>query len=181
MLRHERVHKTPANRGIKEFRLTLVRRAGFSHHERRTRHRFHAAGNQQLGIAGFDRPGGKADGIQTRSAQAVNRGARHGMRVTGQQRRHVRHVAVIFPGLIRTAENHIINCCRVEPGITTQELTQRDCRQVVGAHTGQRAAVAANRRTDPVTNKGVAHYTSPVIVPPMRCDLPRNRATIFCC
>jgi acetyl-CoA acetyltransferase len=42
--------------------------------------------------------------------------------VMGKARRHVRHVAVILTGLVRTAENHIINRCRVEPGVTAQKI-----------------------------------------------------------
>ena len=96
---------------IKEFRLTLVRRAGFSHHERRTRHRFHAAGNQQIGIAGFDRPGGKADGIQTRSAQAVNRGARHDLAAIP-----LRELLSRNPGLDPAAIDDVIFGCANQAG-----------------------------------------------------------------
>ena len=79
------------------------------------------------------------------------------MRETCQQRRHMRHIAVIFARLIRAAVNHVIDRGRVKPGVAAQQRPQRDRRQVVGAHAGQRAAVAANRRADPVTNKGLAH------------------------
>ena len=49
---HERIHKSPADGGIKDFRLTLKRGGGFAHHKRRARHRLHAARNQQPNSAG---------------------------------------------------------------------------------------------------------------------------------
>ena len=126
MLLHERVHKTPADGGIKQLGLTLERRAGFAHHKRRPRHRFHAAGNHQIRIPGFDGACGKADRIQAGTTQPVDGGAGDALRVARQQRRHMRHVAVIFPGLVRAAENHIIDSRWIETRITAQQLSQRN-------------------------------------------------------
>ena len=122
---HERIHKSPADGGVEDLRLTLKRRRGFAHHERRTGHGFDATGDQQIAIPGPDGARRKANGIQTGAAQAVNGGAGYRLRQPGQQRRHARHVAVILPGLIRAAEDHVIYALQIELRVTRQQRTQR--------------------------------------------------------
>ena len=122
---HERIHKSPADGGVEDLRLTLKRRRGFAHHERRTGHGFDATGNQQIAIPGLNGARRKAKGIQTRAAQTVNGGAGNRLRQPGQQRRHARHVAVILSGLIRAAEDHVIYALQIELRVTRQQRTQR--------------------------------------------------------
>ncbi len=83
---HERIHKSPADGGVEDLRLTLKRRGGFAHHERRTGHGFDATGDQQIAIPGPDGARREAKGIQTGAAQAVNGGTGNGLRQPGQQR-----------------------------------------------------------------------------------------------
>ncbi|SAB25503.1 Uncharacterised protein [Enterobacter hormaechei] len=123
---HERIHKSPADGGIEDLRLTLKRRGGFTHHERRTGHGFDATGDQQIAIPGLNGARRKAKGIQTGAAQAVNGGTGNGLRQTGQQRRHARHVAVILSGLICAAEDHVIYALQIELRVTRQQRTQRN-------------------------------------------------------
>ena len=120
MLRHERVHKTPANGGIENFILALESAGGFAHHERRAGHGLHATGNHQVAITGADSAGGKAQRIQTGTAEAVQGGAGNGLWQPGQQEGHPRHVAVVFPRLVRAAKNHVINTFRIQTRITQQ-------------------------------------------------------------
>ncbi|MNS18481.1 hypothetical protein D3C72_501750 [compost metagenome] len=178
---HERIHKTPADGGIKHLRLTLERRGRFAHHERRAGHGLHATGDQQIRIARFNRPSGKTDGVKSGTAQTVDRRAGHRLRESGQQRCHARHVTVVFSGLICTAEDHIVNTFSVQVRIARQQRTQRHSRQIVGAYTRQCTAITPHRGTNTITDKCITHQASPVTLPPMRCDLPRNKATVFCC
>ena len=165
---HERIHKSPADSGIKDFRLTLKRGGGFAHHKRRARHRLHAARNQQLAIARLNGAGSKTNRVQPRSAQAVNGGSGHRLRQPGQQGRHARYVAVIFPRLVSAAENHIVDPLEVELGIAGQQRAQRHGTEIVGPDCGKRAAVATHRGSNAITNKCVTHQASPVTLPPMR-------------
>ena len=106
---HERVHKTPADGGIEHLGLTLVWRGRLAHHERRAGHRLYATGNHQVRIARFNGTGGEANRIKTRTAQTVNSGAGNAVRIARQQRRHMRNVTVIFPGLVGAAENDVVD------------------------------------------------------------------------
>ena len=53
------------------------RGAGLGHDERRAGHALHAAGDDQVGVAGADRPGRDGDGVQPGAAQPVHRAAGH--------------------------------------------------------------------------------------------------------
>ena len=123
---HERIHKSPADGGVEDLRLTLKRRGGFAHHEGRTGHGFDATGDQQIAIPGLNGARRKAKGIQTGAAQAVNGGTGNGLRQPGQQRRHARHVAIILSGLICAAEDHVIYALQIELRVTRQQRTQRN-------------------------------------------------------
>ncbi len=165
---HERIHKSPADGGIKDLRLTLKRGGGFAHHKRRTGHRLHAARNQQIAVARPDSACGKTNRVQPGAAQAVDGGPGDRLRQPGQQCRHTRHVAVIFPRLVGAAEDHIIYPLEVELRVAGQQRTQRHGTEIVGPYRGKRAAVAPHRGSNAITNKCITHQASPVTLPPMR-------------
>ena len=114
---HLRVNKTPADGRVFHFHGTAERAFGFTHHERRTRHALYAARNHQLRFTTFNRPRRHADGIKAGAAKTVDGATRYRLRQPGQQQRHTRDVAVIFPGLIGAAINHIVNTRRIQPTI----------------------------------------------------------------
>ena len=165
---HERIHKSPADGGIEDLRLSLKRRGGFAHHKRRAGHRLHPARNQQVAVARLNGARGKTNRVQPGSAQAVDCRAGDRLRHTGQQQRHARHVAVIFPRLVGTAENHVVNPLQVELRVAGQQRAQRHGAEIVSSNGGKRAAVAAHRGSNAITNKCVTHQASPVTLPPMR-------------
>ena len=96
-------------------------------HEGRARHRFDAAGDGELDLAGADRARGGADRLHARGAQPVERRARHAVRQAGEQQRHARDVAVVLAGLVgaavdrrrRASPNRPWDCARISALIGT--------------------------------------------------------------
>ena len=129
---------------------------GLGHHEGRPAHAFDAPGDDQFGLAGLDGACGGYDRVHTRTAEAVDRGAADLRWQAGEQGRHARDVAVILARLVGTTEDHVIDGVPVEVVRGHQRL-QRDGAQIVGAHRGERPAIAADRRADIGTDECVGH------------------------
>src|SRR5471030_1263437 len=155
---HQRIGKAPADGGVVDRRGAGKSRVRLAHHERRARHRLDAAGEHQARLAGADGARGRADRVHARTAQAVDGSARHFLRQAGQQRRHARHVAVVFAGLVGAAVDDVVDGAPVDAGITAHQLAQRQRAEVVGADVFQRAGVAADRGADRVADKGISHF-----------------------
>ena len=131
--------------------------ARLAHHERRPRHRFDAAGNGKIDLAGPDRAAGSTNGIETGGAEPVEREAGNRFRQAGQQQRHPRHVAVVLAGLVGAAEIDFVDLGPVELGMPRHQRLDRDRRQIVGADFGERSAEAADRGAYGIANKHIAH------------------------
>ena len=123
------------------------------------RHVFHAAGDENIAFTGADGTRGLVDGSQARSAQPVDGDAGHFNREAGEQQRHARHVAVIFAGLVGTAQVHFLNQRRVQL-VTQQDRFQHMGSQVVGADGGQSAAQRADGGADRINDNGLGHRYS---------------------
>ena len=113
---HQRVDEAPADGGVENIGGAGKCLRRLAHHERRPRHRFDAAGDCEIDLAGADRASGSPDCIEPRGAQAVQRLAGNRIRQARQQQRHPRHVAVVLAGLVGAAEINLVDRGPVEPG-----------------------------------------------------------------
>ncbi len=112
-------------------------------------------------LAALDCPRGDGDRVHARSAQPVHRRPRHGSGQPGQQQRHARDVAIVLARLIGAAVDDVVDRRPVDPRIALDERTDRNGRQVIGADSRERAAVAAERRADRVAEEGIGHCGAP--------------------
>ncbi len=106
---HQRIDEAPADGGVENLGGARKRFRRLAHHEGRPRHRFDAAGNGEIDLAGADRAPRSADGIKARGAEPVEREAGNRIRQARQQQRHPRHVAVVLAGLVGAAEIDLID------------------------------------------------------------------------
>ena len=130
---------------------------GLGHDERRARHRLDATGDDHLGLPGADEARGAGDRVQARAAQAVDGCPGTDTGSPASSSRHARDVAVVLAGLVGTAEQHLLDGRRVERGLRFSSARSASARQVVGAHAGERAAVAADGRAHGIADEGVGH------------------------
>ena len=124
-LPHQFIDEAPADGGVIHRISAAERGFRLRHHKRRAAHAFHPAGDQQIGLAGFDGPRRHADRVHAGTAKPVHRGARHGHRQPRQQSRHAGHVAVIFPRLIGAAIDHILDRCPIHSRIALDQRPDR--------------------------------------------------------
>src|SRR3990167_2198049 len=96
-----------------------------------------------LGGTVADGAGGGDDGIQTAGAEAVDGQGGDGFGQARQQHRHAGDVAVILARLIGAAENHLVYGQIVQ----VQQAVDHAGGQIVGAHGGKAARVAADGGT----------------------------------
>ena len=115
------------------------------------------------------------DRLEAGAAQPVDRLAGDLDRQPGEERGHAADVAVVLARLVRRAEDDVVDRRGVDPG-ALDERADDVRRQVVGPHVLQRAAVAAERRAQPVDDDGRAGWIAahgpmvrrwtPVLPPP---------------
>jgi len=74
---------------------------------------------------------------------------------TRKERRHACDVAVVLARLVGAAEEYVLDRRRVERRLTLEECRDGDRRQVIGAHGCERTAVAPDRRTHRLADKGL--------------------------
>ncbi len=78
----------------------------------------------------------------------------------GQEQRHARDVAVVFAGLVGAAVKHLVELFPVDMGVALLQRAQRHRGQIVGAHLGERAAEAADRRARGVADEDFTHFVA---------------------
>ena len=76
------------------------------------------------------------------------------------RRGHAADVAVVFAGLVGAAVVQVVDRGPVDAGIARDQRGDRQRGQVVGAHGGQRAAVAAEGGADGVADECVGMLCS---------------------
>ena len=156
-LRKAGVDEAPADSGVGDLRHPAGERAvGLELHQRRPAHRFHAAGQHQVGLAQADRARGLVDRLQPRRAQAVHRHARDLHRQPGQQQSHASHVAVVLSRLVGVPEEHFVDRRRVDL-VALHRGGHHPRGEVVGTHARQRAAVAPHRGPHRIDHERLAH------------------------
>ena len=176
MLVHGAVHKAPADGGIVDFGAPGKGAIGLGHDQRRAAHRFNAAGDNHLGLAGANGARGTAHRIQPRSAQPVDRNPRHRLAQARQQHRHARHIAIVFARLVGAADHAFIH---LQPGNGRGQVADHTCQHIVGAQLCQCPAIAPNGRAQPLADIGLSHSVSSSKCCPEICrDKPRNKATL---
>ena len=164
---HLRVNKAPADGGILHLHAAAKGALRFPHHKRRAGHALHPAGDHQLRLPAFNRPRRNADRVKAGTAQAVDGAPGHALRQAGQQQRHSRHVAVVFPGPVGAAKDHIVNARWIQSRVPRQQRFQRQRRQVVSAHRRQGTAETAKGCTHRITDKCLIHHRFLTRFPPV--------------
>ncbi len=152
-----RVGEAPAEGRIGHLaRAAIVGGFGLELDVRRAGHRFDAAADEHVTVADRDRVRRRVDRLEPGAAQPIDGQATDLDREVGQQQRHPRDVAVVLAGLVRAAEDHVLDEGRVEAG-AIHHGTQHGGGEIVGPDARQGAAVAADRRPDRLDDPGFAN------------------------
>ena len=152
----QRVDEAPAERGVANFGTALERLLRLGHHERRARHRFDAAGNGEIDLAAFDGARGVADRIETGGAEPIYCEAGNRVGQSGNEQRHARDVAVVLARLVGAAEHDLVERRPIHVRMALDQRPDRRGGEIVGAHLGERAAVAADRGAHRIAEEDVA-------------------------
>ena len=132
---------------VGRFRLELdVRRAG---------HRFDAAADEHVTVADGDRVGRRVDRLETRAAQPVDGLPADLDREAGEQQRHPGHVAVVLAGLVRAAEDDVLDERRVDARAIDHRAQDRGG-EIVGSDARKRTPIAADRGAHGLDDPGLA-------------------------
>jgi hypothetical protein len=141
-----RIREAPAERRVVD-RPISARKSSvrLRHRERRPAHRLDSSRDQHLALSDAHRPAGGDDGLEAGSTETIHGRSGHLLGHSGQERRHARDVPVVLPGLVRAAEDDVLDLERVD-------ACALDCgadgerRQIVRAQLREAAAVAPDRR-----------------------------------
>ena len=173
-----RVRKPPAELGVVGDDVAARPRPVALHHrERRAAHRLDAAGDEEVALPRSDRPARFDDGREAGGAEPVDGDAGNGLRQPGEQQRHARDVPVVLAGLVRAADEDVLDLARRHAG-SVDRGTDGEGGEIVGPRPGERAAVTADRRPHGREDHGArrryavtAHLSSPLLVhPPPPCS-----------
>ncbi|MNF85165.1 hypothetical protein D3C84_675520 [compost metagenome] len=144
------------------------------HHEGGAAHAFRAAGNEQLALAAPHRASRIQHRCQARAAQAVDGQAADRHRQAGKQGGMAGQVAAVFAGLAGAACDQVFVVLEGE-GIAHHQGMHHLRQQVVRAHAGQGAAVAAEGRTQAVVDIGRHAPSSGVVKGRPSCTRRRSQ------
>lgn len=129
---------------------------GLGLHPGRARHRLHAPGNHDVGVAGADRLRGESDGAHARGAEAIDGQAGDGIRKPGEQHGHPGDVAVVLARLIGRTEDHLVDRLGRHAG-TRHRAADHESGEVIGADGCQHPAVPPDRGAHTADEKRVRH------------------------
>ena len=177
---HQRIDETPADCRVENLDLARKGGVGLALDEGRARHRFDAASNGEVHLAGLDSARGGADRLHARCTKTVKRHARHAVGQPRQEQRHARDVAVVLAGLVGAAEEHVVELFPVDMGVALPQRADRHRGEVVGAHIGERAAEAADRRARRVADEDfthVCHHAASAVARAVRACSSRSTAS----
>ena len=121
-------------------------------------HRFGAAADRHVLLAGHDLRRGEIDRVEAGRAEAVDLHTRHAVAVTGHERRSAREVGGGLAHRIDHAHHHVVDQHRIEL-IAARDLAERLRRQIERGDLVQRAVglAATTRRADVIVDEGVGH------------------------
>src|SRR5208283_4336658 len=97
---------------------------------------------------------------EARSAEPVHRRTRNPLRQAGKQQRHARDVAIVLAGLVRAAQDDVVDRARIERRVALQQRFERDGSKIVGANAGQRTAIASERSSDYIADKSFFRHST---------------------
>jgi hypothetical protein len=151
------IHEPPAERRVVDFaRPAIPATIRLGHDVRRASHRFDASADEHVPIADRDRVRRRIDGLEAGAAQAIDRLAADLDREARQQRRHSGDIAVVLAGLVRAAEDDVLDEHRIEAG-AVHHRPEHEGGKVVGSDARQRTAVAPDRRPDRLDDPGLTN------------------------
>ena len=81
---HLAIDKAPSDGCVENFSFSRKGAIGLGHDHGRAGHAFHAAGQNEIRLTGFDGAGTHGDCVQSRTAQSVQRDAGHALWQPGQ-------------------------------------------------------------------------------------------------
>ena len=131
------IDEAPAQHGVLELHRAVERALGLAHDIGRAGHALDAARDHHVGLAELHGARRMAGGLETRTAQAIDRGARHLDRQAGQQARHARHVAVVLARLVDAAIDHVVDRAPIDIGIALHQRLDRMGGEIVDPHRRQ--------------------------------------------
>lgn len=110
-----------------------------------------------MGLPQLREATGLQNGLEAGTAQPVDRhsGNLHGQ--SSEQCGHACDIAVVLPGLIDVAVDHVIESGPVHRGIAVHECAYRNGCEIIGPHAGQLAAVAPEGRAHRIADVGFGH------------------------
>jgi hypothetical protein len=134
---------------------------GLLHHPRAqpgARHRLHPGRDVLVALAGADRVRRHPDRHQRRGAEAVDGAAGDVVVQAGEQRGVAPDVVALLPHAGGRAHEHVVGLGEVDVGVALDERPDRQRRQLIGAHSLQRAlARASDGRADGVDDHCFGH------------------------
>ena len=151
-----RVDQAPAQRGVGHVGGGRPRPRALGQDHRRARHRLHAAGHDDVGLAAADLLRGRRDGLQAAGAQPVDGVAGGLVGQAGEQRGHARDVAVVLARLVGGAEDHLVDRVVGHAG-ALERGAEHERGEVVGSRVGEGAAIAPEGRADAADEEGIGH------------------------
>ena len=108
------------------------------------RHRFRAAGHDDLRGAAPDPFGGQRDRLQAAGAEAIDGHSRSFDRQTRTQSGNARHVHPLLAFRHGAAEDHVVNFLSIQSGNARERFLDDQCGQIVGPAGAQRPFVSAS-------------------------------------
>jgi hypothetical protein len=159
------VDEAPADRGVDQLNVPAREAAlRFERRERRARHRLDPARENEVGLAEANLAGGLDRRLQAGRAEPVDRQARHRRGQAREQGGHARDVAVVLARLVRAAQVDLLDARGVQL-VALDGGSDHAGGQIVRAHAGEDAAVAADRRAQSVDNHGFPHLDERTLGP----------------
>ena len=149
-----RIDEAPAQGRIEDFGIAREGFARLAHDERGAGHALDASRDGDIHFAGANGASRRAQRVETRTAQAIDRRAGHFLRDARKQQRHARDIAVVLAGLVGAAREDVLDRARGQAGNAGEQAGERVGEQVVGPHAGQRAGVTANGRAHAGAQEG---------------------------
>src|SRR5207245_2817057 len=126
-----RIHDTPAHGRIGDLRrLPAPWLALLEYPVRGARHALDAARDERVPLARLDRLGRARDRLQPGAAQPVHGLSGHFDRQSRKEQRHAGDVAIVLAGLVRAAEDDVVDRCGIDAGVF-HHCFDRHCRQII--------------------------------------------------
>ena len=109
------IREAPAERGVEDLAVAAVERLlRLGHHVRGPRHRLDPTRHEHVAIVDRDGVCRRVDRLEAAPAQPIDRLPSDFDRQSREQERHSRHVSVVLAGLVRAAQDHVLDERRVD-------------------------------------------------------------------